>query len=126
MKKHVEMRDGIRNKELDIATNNLMDLYDFQFTLSHISLGGLLEDSSDEQKAWIIMNSIIYNNELVKTSSFILPPELAESAAEDLKNFALKLLKENKISDSDFQKIDIEIKNGLSKGKEFYKEKFGL
>ena len=97
--------------------------------VNYIRLGGLLNDQSDEQKAWIIINTLSYKNELAKMASSLSPPEPASAEAQKLRDFAEKLLNGKKINNSDFQKINKEIKEGLALSEENYKshsQKSGL
>jgi hypothetical protein len=122
LEKFLRKEDNLKGEELAGLSNKIKSFFTLGSIVEYIRLGGLLKDSSDEQRAWIIMNSLFYPNELVKGASSILPPEPAEKEAEKLKDFADKLLKEKKISENDLQKIDKEIREGLLLGKENYKQ----
>lgn len=120
LEKHLQNR-GENAKEFANLADKIRSLFYVEGIVNYIRLGGLLKDSSDEQKVWVILNSLKYKNELVKMASSLLPPEPSEKEAEKLKIFAERLLRENKISNSDLQKINSEIKDGLIQGKENYK-----
>ncbi len=119
----LKKEDKTKSEEFAHLADQIKSFFALGAIVNLISLGGLLKDSSDEQRAWIIMNSVVYPNGLVKTASSILPSEPAEQEAVKLKLFAEKLLKENKISNGDLQKISSEIKDGLVQGKENWKGK---
>lgn len=96
-------------------TKNLMALTSI---ISNSNLGGLLEFSTDKQNAWMIMSSIYASNRLTELTLMAFPKEEVE---ESIRNFAKKLLKENKINEIQFQKINEEIKKGVDTGKEIQK-----
>jgi hypothetical protein len=106
-------------------SENFSKLYDDSKNLqalgsivSNSSLGGLLELSTNEHNAWIIMSSLYASNRLTELTLMTFPRVEVE---ESIRNFAKKLLKENKINEIEFQKINEEIKKGLTTGKEVYK-----
>jgi hypothetical protein len=119
----LKKEDKTKSEEFSHLADQIKSFFALGAIVNLISLGGLLKDSSDEQRAWIIMNSVVYPNGLVETASSILPSEPAEQEAEGLKLLAEKLLKENRINNGDLQKISSEIKNGLVQGKENWKGK---
>ncbi len=112
--------DQNSNKFTDLS-DQIRSLLVLECHINHILLGGLLNDDSDEQKTWLIFNSLNYSNGLVKTASSLLPIKPAAKKAEALKDFANKLFKQNKISSSNLSKINSEIEEGLALGKEYYR-----
>jgi hypothetical protein len=126
---HKYLENSLKKEEASKATKfadlseQIRSLFYVEGIVNYIRLGGLLTDSSFEQKTWIIINSLFYSNKLVRDASSLLPPEPSAQEADKLRTVANKLLSDQKINSNDMQKIEIEIKEGLALCAENYKDK---
>lgn len=122
LKNSLEKKDKIESEKFANLADQLESLSSLERLTNYITLGGLLNDFDNKRNAWIILNSLFYNNGVVKSASFILPPEPAKNEAKKLKDFVNFLLKEKKIKDNDLEKIYKEIDEGLIIGEEVHKD----
>jgi hypothetical protein len=89
--------------------------------LSHIKLGGLLDD--DKQAVFLILNSSDSTNkstDLMKNALALIPPEAAKELSERVLNMAKRLLGQNRINHRHLKEVEMEINQGLLLNKNCY------
>lgn len=110
----------LNGEEIAKQLDSIMALTTVEGTVQYLMLGGLLND--DQQIVWAIMNCL-HGNNLVRDAASLLPPEPSQEQAKKIRRVAEKLLSEKKITASNLQKIEKEVKEGLMLNQEYYKGK---
>ncbi|MCG3176686.1 MAG: hypothetical protein MOGMAGMI_01644 [Candidatus Omnitrophica bacterium] len=102
------------------SSKQLKALWHVEGLLAYLKLGGLLKDNSYEQNVWMIMNIQMYSNDIISGALSLLTPEGSQDNANQLTEVAKGLAKQGKIDQKVLNRVEKEIKAGLSYSRENY------